>query len=201
MTYQELVNFKGRDIPNVDRNTLAQWFADFGFRVGAEVGVEQGVYSEILCKANPDLKLYSIDAWEAFKGYREHVSQEKLDGFMAATVQRLSPYGVEIIKGYSVPTAKLFVDESLDFVYLDADHTYDAVYADIEAWLPKVRPGGIIAGHDFVRRSNMPQQKVIEAVEDYTKEHGITKWHVLGRKETINGELRDKSRSWLWIKR
>jgi hypothetical protein len=49
----------------------------------------------------------------------------------------------------SVDASKLYEDESLDFVFLDADHSYEGVRSDIEAWLPKVKRGGIFAGHDF----------------------------------------------------
>ena len=49
----------------------------------------------------------------------------------------------------SVDAAKLYDDGSLDLVFIDAGHTFEDVVADIEAWLPKVRPYGFIAGHDY----------------------------------------------------
>lgn len=52
-------------IPNMDRGDLAMLFAELKFNVGAEIGVERGLYSEILCKTNPGLHLYSIDPWKA----------------------------------------------------------------------------------------------------------------------------------------
>jgi hypothetical protein len=54
-------------------------------------------------------------------------------------------------------------DASLDYVYLDADHHYEAVCRDIDAWLPKVKPGGVIAGHDFCE---YPEFGVIQAVTE-----------------------------------
>jgi hypothetical protein len=51
--------------------------------------------------------------------------------------------------GDSARASQHYDDESLDFVFLDADHAYESVAADIEAWHPKVRVGGILAGHDF----------------------------------------------------
>jgi SAM-dependent methyltransferase len=67
----------------------------------------------------------------------------------------------DIHQSLSWDAAEKYTDGSLDFVYIDADHHYAAVKRDITAWLPKVRPGGIIAGHDFC---NFPDFGVIKAV-------------------------------------
>lgn len=56
---------------------------------------------------------------------------------------------VSVLVSPSALAASLFADRSLDFVFLDAAHDYDSVKADIAAWLPKVRPGGWLAGDDF----------------------------------------------------
>ena len=56
---------------------------------------------------------------------------------------------VNPIKMKSVDAAKLYEDSSLDLVFIDAGHSFDDVVADIKAWLPKVRPYGFIAGHDY----------------------------------------------------
>lgn len=63
--------------------------------------------------------------------------------------------------GDSVAWATAFADESLDLVYLDSDHGYDHVKAEIEAWWPKVKPDGYLAGHDFQAD---PGVEVIRAV-------------------------------------
>lgn len=77
------------------------------------------------------------------------------------------------LKMTSLEAVKLFEDNSLDFVFIDACHEYDNVKADIMAWLPKVKPGGILAGHDYVETWS----GVIRAVNEllpptfYTKEY------------------------------
>jgi hypothetical protein len=151
--------------------------------VGVEVGVEQAMFSRVICLTAD--KLYGVDPLKAYKGYREHVTQSKLDGFYEKVMQRMETYNFEFIRKFSVDAAKDFEDESLDFVYIDANHDYESVKADIEAWLPKVKKGGIISGHDYCRRGNM-NFGVIEAVNEKFSEITLYKG--------------DKSPSWMTIK-
>lgn len=198
------VDINGRppiDVPGFSReNKLPLLFREAGFKVGVEVGVEQGLYSERLCQLIPGLLLYSVDCWQAYHGYRDHVSQEKLDGFYEAARKRLAPYSCEIIKGWSVETAQNFDDNVLDFVYIDGNHDFAHVVADIAAWSPKVRKGGVVSGHDFIRRKNPIAHHVVDAVTSWARCYKIAPWFVLGRKERREGEARDKNRSWMWVK-
>ena len=73
----------------ISREEFATLLAELNFNTGAEIGVERGLYSEELCKANPNLKLSCIDAWKAYKGYRDHVDQAKLNRFHKETKERL----------------------------------------------------------------------------------------------------------------
>jgi predicted O-methyltransferase YrrM len=70
-----------------------------------------------------------------------------------------------VIRMRSVVAATHYKNESLDFVFLDADHNYEAVQADIAAWLPKVRPGGILCGHDYANEA-YPLWGVARAVDE-----------------------------------
>lgn len=184
-----------------DRNLLAELFAELDYKVGAEIGVEQGLYSEVLLKSNPGSKLLLVDPWLAYQGYREHVSQEKLDGFLEITKNRLAGLNYEVKRGFSVDIAKEVVNESLDFVYIDGNHEFSHVVADICAWYPKVRKGGIVAGHDFIsRRDPLLNMHVPEAVRGFTSAYQIKPWFILGRKERVPGERRDNTRSWFFVK-
>ena len=68
-------------------------------------------------------------------------------------INRLNEIGcnhfVELIKSDSCDAASLFENESVDFVFIDGNHWYDYVKKDIEAWLPKIKKGGMISGHDY----------------------------------------------------
>jgi|GEM_PF-1665900 len=71
------------------------------------------------------------------------------------------------VRAYSVTASSQYQDESLDVVYLDATHSYEQVLADICAWYPKVKPGGIIAGHDFAFEHPVSCTGVIPAVLEF----------------------------------
>lgn len=188
-------------IEGVTRNDLALLFAEAGFSVGAEIGVEQGIYSEILCKSIPNLKLHCVDSWVAHADYRDHITQSKFDGFLEETKKRLAPFDVSIHRGFSADIVEQFTDDSLDFVYIDANHNYENVIEDITLWNKKVRVGGVISGHDYIKRTRPVTQRVVEAVNDYTKANGIDQWFVFGTKLKKEGVPRDRARSWMWIKK
>lgn len=189
-------------IEDFNRTDLAACFHALGFTRGAEIGVESGRYSQELCQQNPALNLLCVDAWAAYRGYREHVTQSKVDGLFAAAQERLRPYNVTFMRSFSVEAARKVPDGSLDFAYVDANHTYPHVVADIAAWLPKVRKGGILAGHDYCRRGGKGYElHVIEAVQGWTQAYKVAPWFVIGS-STINepGEQRPGPPSWFWVK-
>jgi predicted O-methyltransferase YrrM len=154
-----------------NRLALAEHFATLGFTIGAEIGVFDGYFSEHLCKTIPNLKLYSVDAWQVYAGYRDHRFENSMRNAEGRARNRLAKYDVEIIKEFSMDAVKHFADESLDFVYIDGNHEYKFVKEDIEAWAQKVRPGGIVAGDDYymTRKANMG---VIKAANEYAAAHG-----------------------------
>ena len=188
-------------IADGDRDKLAAFFGHVGFTNGAEVGVESGRFAQTLCKSNPGLHLYCVDAWLSYGAYRQHVSQARTEWMLERARERLSGYSYTIIRKFSVEAAEDIEDGSLDFVYIDANHAYEHVVADIAAWLPKVRSGGIISGHDYAHwtLSGMPCG-VVEAVNGWTRDHQITPWFLLGHKGVAPGDHRPRPQSWLWVK-
>ena len=188
-------------IPNVNRKELAKLFRRLNFRVGAEIGVESGVYSRDLCKCNPRAKVYLIDPWTAYRGYREYVTQSTIDAFYEKIQERLKDFSnYEIIRKFSMDAVKDFDDESLDFAYIDANHQFEFVVQDIGFWSRKVKRGGIVSGHDYIRRSRPTATHVVQAVQGYVYCYDIKPWFLLGSQAKVPGEIRDKSRSWFWVK-
>lgn len=119
--------------------------------IGAEIGTDNGNHARQILNLL-DCKLYLIDIWEDY--YETNYLNEKPRLVKHRSTEKLikdkfRKDNVEVIKGKSVKIAKQFVDNFFDFVYIDANHTYENVKADILAWRPKVKPGGVICGHDY----------------------------------------------------
>lgn len=200
------LEFKGApvELPNVSRMDLVKWFRELDFKVGAEIGVAHGELSKVICEINPQVKLYGVDAWKTYDGYTDYVRTATFAAMRSQTLERMRPYikrdRFQVVEKFSMDALADFEDGSLDFVYIDANHQAPFVNQDIEGWSKKVRPGGIMAGHDYARIKRV-QWGVIEAIQGYTKENGIEPWFVLGRDEVRDGEVREGARSWMFIKK
>ncbi|MFN8666488.1 MAG: class I SAM-dependent methyltransferase [Gemmatimonadaceae bacterium] len=126
------------------------------FGCGVEIGVQKGEYSEVLLKYWRGRHLISVDPWreDAPENYIDiaNVQQTVHDSFYEVTRKRLEPFAERssIWRMTSIEAAPRIPDYSLDFVYIDARHDYPSVLEDLAAWFPKVRPGGIVAGHDYI---------------------------------------------------
>jgi len=136
------------DVPlPLTRKDLGRWLKAQGYQRGAEVGVEQGKFAEVLCRAG--LELLCVDPWRAWPDYRTHLDQAEWDRLMAVACERLAPYPAKIVRATSVEAAQDVPDDSLDFVYIDGKHDWESVELDIVVWREKVRDGGMICGHDW----------------------------------------------------
>lgn len=158
-----------------NRQQLAQHFADLGFKIGAEVGVCNGYYSKTLLDTIPDLKLHGIDKWS--EDVRSHKARHEKDEAYNKTLDILAEFiakgSFHVIRKSSMEALCDIADESLDFVFIDADHTYDAVKEDINGWTPKVRKGGVVSGHDYYEFKS-GKGGVIPAVNEYVAQHNYT---------------------------
>lgn len=150
---------------------LIKHFGELGFTTGAEIGVAEGYLSEAMFKVIPNLKLYCIDIWQPYRGNQWSGSSARNIHHFDVAKERLSKYNAVIIRKMSMDAIKDIPDGSLDFVYIDANHGFDYVMEDLIEWSKKVRIGGIVSGDDYY---NFRKAGVIEAVNAYTKAHGIT---------------------------
>lgn len=117
----------------------------------AEIGVCIGTHLQYLLISNPELVAYAIDPWIAYEGPSDSISQELSEARYKITLNNLGEFGdrVHIIRKTSMDAVGLFQDGFFDLVYIDAIHSYEHAKADIMAWEPKVKQGGIISGHDY----------------------------------------------------
>lgn len=136
------------------RHELGPWLQQRGYNTGAEIGVWRGDFSCALLSEWPSGTLYMVDAWEHLSDYQDmcnlsNEEHEKCFEQAQAVAAFFAPRAF-ITRGKSPAIANDFPAESLDMVYLDANHSYEAVLADLAAWLPKIKPGGVFAGHDYL---------------------------------------------------
>jgi predicted O-methyltransferase YrrM len=147
-----------------------------GKATGVEIGVYKGALSWLLLANMPQLFLYMVDSWaEAPSDSSYLTTDDKIARFSQAEhdeVRKTATAAVQqfgdrcrIIAKPSVEAAAEFEDGSLDFVFIDGDHSYAGCKADIEAWAPKVRTGGIVGGHDY--REDKAGFGVIKAVGEF----------------------------------
>jgi len=139
------------------------------YQIGAEVGCMEGVSAQKLLKFCPELKLICVDLWGAdytvFSDYCKEIYKDwDFDDIKRKFDARMKPYPhrVTVLQGVSWDMADKVQDNSLDFVFIDADHSYEGVKKDIIAWVPKLKPGGLLSGHDI------QLEGVLRAVKELT---------------------------------
>jgi Methyltransferase domain len=164
------------------RADLAKHFSDLGFNIGAEIGVLGGTYSEVLCLANPSLKLFCIDSWGMGERRLHDYHVRKWE--MAKI--KLAPFTTVLMREFSLDALQKFEDGSLDFVYIDANHNFEAVSKDITGWAKKVRVGGIVSGHDYHPTYLKGSMGVTEAVDTYVKATSVDLQLTTKEKENIS---------------
>lgn len=148
------------------RADMALMFAELGFKRGAEVGVADGQNSLTLCQSIPDLELYCVDPWIVYG--QNKFAHDNQDRMLEVAHERLDTFGAHFMQAMSMDAVREFEDGSLDFVYIDGNHAFDFVMQDLIEWSKKVRPGGIVSGHDYYRFRNAG---VVDAVDAYVKAH------------------------------
>lgn len=174
-----------------DTNEISGWFdyqSTFNFLINSvpdsgifvECGAWLGKSSSFLCDTAKDrINIFIVDTWEG--------SKDELDAaHKLATETDIYPIFLDnmgdrkftAIKKTSVEASKDFEDESCDVVYIDMQHSYEAVKEDIEHWLPKVKKGGYISGHDYPYAPGVAKA-VHEAFSvDDIKRHSSSTWTV-----------------------
>lgn len=121
---------------------------------GVEIGVLNGEYSKIILERWENGQLFMVDAWRHLEGYIDMNGQDdKYHHDCLVTACKNTKQWenrAHIVRMDSVASANMFPDEYFDFVYIDADHSYEGVVRDMKAWWPKVKKGGLFCGDDYI---------------------------------------------------
>jgi hypothetical protein len=130
--------------------------------VGAEIGVHQGDFSQVILEIVAPSRLHLIDPWKhepsplyqrALYGGRAEHGQAQMDERHADVLARFDDEiragQVVVHRGQSADVLAAMPDDSLDWVYIDGNHLYEFVALDLELSLRKTRPGGLITGDDY----------------------------------------------------
>jgi hypothetical protein len=132
--------------------------------VCVEMGVDEGVFSKRILRFSNPRKLYLVDAWAAGRS-----NEEKYQEVIKKFESEIDAGQVEIVRANSVEAATKFNDASLDWIYIDTDPSYEATIKELYAYAKKMKPCGVIAGHDYSLGNWVDDYKygVIEAVHEF----------------------------------
>jgi hypothetical protein len=124
--------------------------------IAVEVGVEWGHFSHHILRHWFGRLLYSVDPWieQPSHQYNDLCNasaqvHEARFSYARALLQVHGPRS-NVLRTFSGHASRCFSDATLDFVYLDGNHSFESVLSDLTNWYPKVRPGGLLCGHDYI---------------------------------------------------
>ena len=146
--------------------------------VCAEIGTWVGKNAEIMLKLDPTMKLHVIDAYTNV-GITDDLSEGKPEEVKEKARVRLEPFKDRVTFVYRQSEIAYldYPNEYFDYIYIDADHSYFGAYRDMRTWWPKLKKGGVFAGHDVLMGS------VSKALIDFADDNCL-----LGKTYRIEGE-------------
>ncbi|MHB1687859.1 MAG: tetratricopeptide repeat protein [Ignavibacteriaceae bacterium] len=144
---------------------------------GVEIGVQAGEFSKIIRATWKGKYLHLVDRWKHDPNYIDiaNISDEDQKKLYLQVVGSFADDpSVTIHRMDSLVAAESFPDNFFDWIYIDADHSYEGCKADLNAWYPKLKQNGIFAGHDFIDGNyNAGNFGVKSAVEEFIKDKNI----------------------------
>ena len=182
------------------RFQLGNILNELSFTTGVELGVQRGVFAEATLRKWTRCKRYVlVDLWAHQQNYKDvaNYRQNTHNRFKAETLKRVQKFtgrtNIEVCQNYTTNCAAKYAAAGVqfDYIYVDARHDYKGVLQDLRAWYPLLRPGGVLAGHDYVTQNDGPRNtgqdwtvnfdgtkdttgRVVKgAVDDFAKQHGL----------------------------
>lgn len=141
--------------PLATRTELGRLVQQLNFSVGAELGVQRGEFAKNTLDQWPNAKRYVlVDLWGHQENYKDvaNVDDTMQEDFKQTALTALKQYENKIVvcRNYTSVCSTRFEDSYFDYIYVDARHDYKGVREDIELWWPKLKVGGVMAGHDYL---------------------------------------------------
>lgn len=159
------------------RNNLGAFLNEKGLKgIGVEIGTHRGEYANTLLSTWKGQKLICVDPWKSYDPVQEDKLPDKgitrMEDYLRTESVVLLRHGsrADIRVGWSETVCNTVKPNSLDFVYIDGDHRYECVMADLNRWYPRIKSGGLLCGHDIV---NSEWGGVQEAVLEFCEDEGL----------------------------
>ena len=132
--------------------------------VGSWKGMSSAYMAVEIANSQKDIEFYCVDTWEGSIEHEQYgIDTSSLYDTFLDNMEPVRKY-YKSIRARSLQAVKQFEDNSLDFIFIDASHEYQDVKEDIIAWLPKVKQGGVIAGHDYLNVDFPGVEKAVHEV-------------------------------------
>lgn len=164
----------------MDRINLLKDFVSKENGVFVEIGTDIGNFAEALLTHNPTAKLYCIDPYERYEGYNDSMNLITGDDRYQQAVSNLSKFGDRIVHVKKFANdAVSSIPDGVDGIYIDANHGYKYVKADLENYYPKVAPGGFVLGDDATDTDDSRRNEDGDIVSHFTV-NGVALYHAIG---------------------
>ena len=174
------------DLTHVSGRELVPILKKINAKIGIEIGVDEGLTSRHFLSQLPDLTLYSVDPYQEYVDWNGNsLDQNGRNNTLEIATSRLNKFGKRSVlyRMTSDDAVDNFVDDHYDFIFIDGLHEYGQLKKDCANYWPKIKKGGVFAGHDYTTIAG-----VKKAVDEFAKEVGATPIH-LPEKDV-----------WYWIK-
>ena len=174
------------DLTHVSGRELIPILKKINAKIGIEIGVDEGLTSCHFLSQLPELTLYSVDPYQEYIDWNGNsLDQNGRNNTLEIATSRLNKFGKRSVlyRMTSDDAVNKFVDDHYDFIFIDGLHEYGQLKKDCANYWPKIKKGGVFAGHDYTTIAG-----VKKAVDEFAEEVGATPIH-LPEKDV-----------WYWIK-
>ena len=160
--------------PNLYSHVVSRFSEGSKFiEIGSWLGQSAAYMATEIANSNKNIEFHCVDLWESNEEYKDQevVKENKFFETFLKNIHPVKNY-IKPIKAASLTAVTQFEDEYFDFIFIDAAHDYENVKKDIKAWFPKIKKGGIFAGHDFIT-SHMGVMRAVSEWSDLNKKEII----------------------------